>query len=408
MRRCAALVIVLSLSVVMAPASYAAPVRWTQNAGNAVHGVAAAPDGGVYVTGERLDGPTREATLIKYGPNGGRWWTRSWRPRPAATTRGIAVAVAPDGTVYLLGSAWKGKEGGGWFIRSYSPSGDLRSTYLTPAWDAGLLETVADIAVGDSQVVVAGWEGSASTEVGLRGWVRSFSPTLSATWTSFLETPASIPSAYWDRATGAAIGASGDIFVAGWAATEAPMWGMTGTPAGTVVLEKLDPDGRVAWSRRPGKAMYGIHGVASISVRAGRVMVVAPVGGLGAPFFALDDGLSKAWLARFTTDGTLVWARVWGRATRHAADPTHVFIGPSLYTWVVGARWDHRTRTAAAFLRVFGPDGRRVRSVLLDPRIPFTHATDVVALPGGGVVTGYTTDKYASHGHVGKVWRLAG
>ena len=353
--------IVISLLALM-PASGATSVSWTRNAGTAVFGAAAGPHGVVYATGMRPVGITVEAMLIKYGPDGSRRWTRSWLPSQHASTRGVGVAVAPDGTVYVVGSVQGQCEAGGWFIRAYSPVGALRGAYVTPGWQCSLAQTVFGIAVNGSQVVVAGMDHGCCGDPTEDGWVRSFSRALAPTWSAPFEPPAPIPTSFFDRATGVAIGPSGSVFVSGWASTKAVPSSSEGVDSpGTVILEKLTPAGHVLWSRRPGVPVPGELGVISVAARAGRVMVTAPAGGLVPSFFwGPKIALSRIWLGRFTPHGALV--RSWNWATKHkdAAEPLGVSIDAKLRTWVVGTQRDPSDGGLDAFVTTFGPAGRRI------------------------------------------------
>ena len=229
------------LFAMSAPAG-AVSVRWTRDAGTSANG-GARQNGALYVAGVRPDGMTSAATLIRYGSDGTRLWTRSWLPSKDASTAGVTVATGPNGSIYLLGTVHGQCEGGGWFIRAYASDGALRGSYVTPGWrSCSLAETPFDIAATSRLVVVVGMDNGCCGDPMQDGWVRSFTPTLAPSWTTPFEPPAGLP-LFLPPAPRAAI-YNGSVFVAGWAATSAVPSGSEGmmTP-GTVILEKLTPGG---------------------------------------------------------------------------------------------------------------------------------------------------------------------
>ena len=83
---------------------------WQQTYGGPINeiarDVAVAPDGGVYVAGEGNSFFANDAVLLRYAPDGTLVWQRDWHEGTIQDlTDGEAVAVGPDGSVYLAGFA---------------------------------------------------------------------------------------------------------------------------------------------------------------------------------------------------------------------------------------------------------------------------------------------------------------
>jgi hypothetical protein len=397
----------LLLIGLLAPSASAAlrPV-WRRSVGTTLRSVAVAPDGFLYATGDKPRAATRTAVLVKFSPRGRRLWSRTWLPAKWASTHGISVDVAPDGTIVLLGTVWGTCEGGGWFLRRYAAGGRLLSRYTTPGWQCGLAETVYDVAAGSNLIAVAGMDHGCCGDPTQDGWVRGFDREGRPIWETDFEPPAT-PHDWFDRATGVAIGGLGNVFVSGWAASERVRPG-DGSPAtrGTILIGKLTSGGGMLWTRRVrGVGMPGDETTAAVSVRSDRMMVSAPVMGLGAAWFR-GGRASTGWLGRFTTGGELVWQRTWDATRPRAAEPEQVAVDASLVTWVVGSRRDLSDKGIDLFVRRYSPSGRLLSNVSMDGAARYLFGTGVAPAGRDGFVTGYVGDRYAN-GEAGRLWRLA-
>jgi hypothetical protein len=178
----------------------AVSLTWSVHAYQDANDVAAAPGGGVYVVGGRDTSITRKAFVARYTPGSTRAWTRSWLPNVDSSTNGVAVAVGGDGRVYVLGSVQQQCEGGGWFVRAYSPSGDLLDKYVTPGWQCSLLEHPTDLAVDGNLVVVTGFTHGCCADQTRDGWAQALSRSLSPRWRTDVEPPAT-PASWFDTAS---------------------------------------------------------------------------------------------------------------------------------------------------------------------------------------------------------------
>ena len=114
-------------------------------------GVAVAPDGSVYVTGETTAAGGDDAVLLKFSPDGSVVWQRSWDG--GQFERAAAVAVASDGAVFVTGTT--DVSGGGsarqFFLR-FAPDGTL-------VWQR-VRSVTANASIGSGQGIAVGADGS--------------------------------------------------------------------------------------------------------------------------------------------------------------------------------------------------------------------------------------------------------
>jgi hypothetical protein len=82
---------------------------------------------------------------------------RHWVPSPQDSANGLGVAIGNDGTVYLLGVVRGTCEGQGWFVRAYTPGGDLRWKYVTQGWRCRIADFPTGIDVRGDHLVVSGF-----------------------------------------------------------------------------------------------------------------------------------------------------------------------------------------------------------------------------------------------------------
>ena len=207
-----ALSLVLAFSAPAASAPTPTPA-WTTDVQMDVRtgSVAADRDGNSYVAGSR--GTTAPiAVLEKFDPAGGVVWTRTWSPEGGRThSSGGLVAVGRDGSVYLAGSVSSHYEGGGWFLRKYTPDGALVWARDERGWEHGRASDIpTGLAVGRRHVLLSGYWHGCCGDMNLRdGWVISFGTDGSWRWKNRFEAPGR--EAFSDEAEGIALGAHGSI-----------------------------------------------------------------------------------------------------------------------------------------------------------------------------------------------------
>ena len=333
---------VLALSAVVAALTVAPAAAftvvsessWGTAGSETARGVAVAPDGSIYqaVTAFDLGNFPPTLILLKYAADGTLLWEQAWEvPGSFFTEDAADVAVASDGSVYVVGSA-----NGDALILKFSPDGTL---LWQRTWGETGSDAAQDVAIApDGTVVVSGTTRSFGA-----GEEDSFVITL---------TPAG--DLVWQRTWGTvnnesdthvAVGADGTIF----------MTTTTLRPSGLfefdAILVRLDAAGNL---------------LSQTAVSAGEVLdarggvVVAPdgsvyvAGGIQEP----KDGLDTI-LLKFNSTGTLVWGRRWGG--RSGEDPGALTIGPDGTVYVIGTTDSFGAGGGGdAFVLSVTPDGRGI------------------------------------------------
>ncbi|HTG46440.1 MAG TPA: hypothetical protein VK646_02135 [Actinomycetota bacterium] len=410
MKRFLASMCTIAMIVVFGPASTAAPhTTWGRQIGQALTAVAVGPDGSIYLAGALANDGTlgeTKALLVKLTPAGDVVWTRTWLPSDATrsdgskvwTTGATAVAVAPGGAIYLAGSVQRTNlEGGAWFIRKYAAGGRLLYAFAAKQPIGRMPQYVSAIAAMGDRVVVAGHGYGCCDDPTTDGWVRAFDPRLHPTWRAQFEPPAPIPTAWYDMAEGVAIDAGGNVFVSGWAATSASNPDTIYRGRGTVVLEKLSSTGDLLWSHRTTDTVMRDRGAVSVAVRGDRVVVSAPI----------QRSKTAAWLGRFSLGGALLWSRTWG-SPKFGTVPAGVAIDPSMTTWVVGTRHDPTPPPGTGLsIRRFDADGNALSALLPGGGIRFLSGSGIAVRGAGAVVTGSEVTGPKGGGQMaGHVWRI--
>lgn len=357
--RCGSLLsLMLSAMVLVAiPGARAGPAPdLGRRVGSELSAVAVAPGGDVVVVGTVDERFGRSMLLARFGPSGVREWARRWHPRTAENGWGYAwaedVAVAPDGSIYVAGAVNVTHiEGDAWFVRKYGPNGGLRWQRAEPGWRTEPLAARATtVATGPGGLMVVGIDhhgccGIADDD----GWVRAYGPRGDVRWTRQFEAP-SISGTH-DRVRDVAISALGRVYVAG----SVDMWleGDTATWVGqTVLVQKLAPGGSLIWSRflRDGQRA-DVDQVTAIAAHGDRLVLTGLVN-------RRHNHAGKAFLARWSFGGNVVWTRSW---RENSEDPWDVAVARDGRTYVVGS-----DRQERGFLRSFKRGGRLAWEALLD------------------------------------------
>ena len=403
------LMLVLGGSVALAPVASAGPPRpvWHVDLGTSLRSVAVASDGSIYAVGQKVDQISGKAVLVKFAPDGSRLWSRSWLPHTWAGTEGHAVDVAPSGRVVWAGRVQGQCEGSGWFLEVRRPGGGLVHRYVTPGWECDIAQRVVDVAASDDLIVVAGYDHGCCDDPFQDGWVRGFSATARPTWTTDIEPPAS-PTGWYDRVTGVSVGGLGNVYAAGWAATQPiPADGSPSTP-GTPILAKLTRGGHALWTKRVPIRMASRGGIASVAARGDHLMLAADVRGVGVQWKLGRWAASDGWLGSFTTGGDLLWSRAWDTARPNAAAPSQVAVDRNGVTWVVGTRRDLTDDGLDAFIRRYAPGGALLGAVSIDGGVRTIGATGVAVTAGGdAAVTGMYGPYVPDWGKHGRLWFVA-
>jgi hypothetical protein len=310
----------------------------------------------------------------------------------------VAVAVGSNGVVYVVGNVQRFNcEGGGWFVRSYSPHGKLLHAAGTePAWYCNPPgpQIVRDVAVHrDTVVVAAARTGCCGTAALLDGYLRAFSTKLQPRWSTNFEPPGPTPRRWYDVADSLGITGNGAIYAAGWSATKHSNG--ESTPPGSLTIELVGHGGNAKWSRRPGVPM-GYDGAVSIGLGDSRLLVGADMRGGG------------VWAGRLSTNGTPVWHRTWGGDKSIRARLGGVATDSLGRLWLSGSRVDGSDHGRNVFVRRYGATGALHGSLTIDLAPRWVEGTAVSTLGKTGFVTGRAFSPAHSTFLRGHVWRIGG
>ena len=300
-------VVLLTAAAPAHAATLISETTWGGAASEVVGDTAVAPDGSTYVAGFTTSFGTSSPTIfvVKFAADGSLSWQRTWEgPAPFGTDQANDVAVAGDGSVYVTGSTQ-----GDAVLLKLTPGGDL---VWQRRWGGGGSESGEAVAVGgDGSIYVVGGTSSFGSHL----FVLKFAADGTLTWQRIRA---------GGTAQGVAVRADGTIALAGVAARE-------GAPeGGDVVVLTLTDAGALVWQRA-----YSASEVAD--ARGG--LAVGSDGSThvaGAIQASQRKVIVDALLVKFTSDGSLVYERVWGGRSGNvssgvavAADGTALWSGDS-------------------------------------------------------------------------------
>lgn len=377
--------------------------RWSDRAGTELVGTAVGPDGSVVAVGRKIVKSKSKMVVSSWAPDGTRSWTATWAPDGRAFSDAVAVDVGADGTIAVVGRVQSVHcEGGGWFLEVREPDGALVQRYVTPGWQCEIAENVADVAVSSDQIVVAGNDYGCCDDPHHDGWLRAFTLDATPTWSTDFEPPEGTPYEYFDRATGLAIASDGEIYAAGWAASQEIEAGKY-TWQGSLVVQKMTSGGGVLWREEAFAGRYSFDTTAKVAVREQIVMVLGAT--RPGPVSWGAKGPADSWLARMTTEGSVNWTRSWGKDWGTATQAEDLSIDGQMNTWVVGTRRDPSDRGYDLAVRRIGPAGGLNWTLRGLEMPPFLHGTGVAAIgKSGAAVTGFETEDRRGEGIAGHVW----
>jgi uncharacterized delta-60 repeat protein len=288
---------------------------WGGPATESGEAVAVATDGSVYVVGHTSSFGTGVADgdldlfLLKYAADGTLLWQRTYgvgRPEPFRTANEFAmdVAVAGDGTVHATGEL-----GGQVVLVRFDPAGNLLSE---TTWGEGG-ESPRGLAIAaDGSIYVTGFTFTFSVGQGDAFLLKFASDGTTLLWQK------TWGGLGFDIADDVAAAADGAVYVAGdtnsFFANDAFL--VKFTSAGDVVWERAWRDGTI-------QDMSAAHGVA--------------VGADGSVYLtgraSLEGVGQNAFLVKFTPDGTAEWERTWGDRVDTALD---IAVGPDGTVYLTG------------------------------------------------------------------------
>ena len=407
LRRAMTVVAAITLVFVAAPSAQAAfAPAWRTDLGAAANDVAVGPGGAIYAVGYAPPGSPSfsqgRAIVSRLTPAGDVVWTRTWKPHPerpkAFMATAVAVAVGDNGVVYVVGNVQRFNcEGGGWFVRAYSPHGKLlHAAGPESAWFCNPPgpQIVRDVAVhGDTVVVAAARTGCCGTAALLDGYLRAFSTKLHPRWSTNFEPPGPTPRRWYDVADSLGITGNGAIYAAGWSATKHSNG--ESTPPGSLTIELVGHGGNAKWSHRPGVPM-GYDGAVSMALGNSRLLVGADMRGGG------------VWAGRLSAIGTPVWHRTWGGDKSIRARLGGVAADSLGRLWLSGSRVDGSDHGRNVFVRRYGATGALHGSLTIDLAPRWVEGTAVSTLGTTGFATGRAFSPAHSTFLRGHVWRING
>ena len=367
----------------VAPASAAGDVVWHRSLDASFQAVVTDANGHIYAAGfapRGADSPFGRPlvmVLAKFDPQGDRMWTRTWRSAEEGFLHAIGwdVAISPDGrTVYVggaqIGDSWEYSRPRLW---AFSSAGALRWTRAMPI--GGMVDAVAGRSAG---VVAAGY-----------GWLGAWSRDGRSRWRTV--EPGVVRSV--------SVGADGAIYSVGFigrlprSVTEiAPDAALdpSNYVDADVMLTKHTAFGVARWVRvladRPSSAR-GDDAALAVDVAGRRVFVAGE---------AETQADHRAWLARLSTDGHIVWTRRWG-GSGSAVSAVDVATSPWGPVYVVS----DRRRSPALVLRAYAPaSGAPVSTATM--RLT-THEVATAVMTGWGKALYVSAREFAVSGDL---WRL--
>ena len=370
----AALVTVVAVSAPADAATVVSETTWGGTSPDDATAVAAAPDGGSYLTGTTTPFDANgdpiggeNIFLIKTAADGSLLWQQSWQAEPGGIYEGNDVAVAPDGSVYVAGLfAPNGIQAGDVLLLKFSPDGSL---VWQRTWDSGNTETGEAVAVAsDGSVYVSG--GSNGVQANGPLVLLRFAPDGTLVWQR----------TWSDIASGdaLAVGPDGNVHVAGVAPRP------DGSFDFDMVLLTLNPQGTLLWQR---DLAAGDDADARGGVTVARDGSIYVAGGLQA--IQGSSAVNDTLIAKFSPTGKLVWDRAYGGANDDF--PGGIIVAPN-DTLLIGGSTQSPFVGGPSFAYLLNVDakGKGIACNSVDGA-GFDEGDDVALAADGTVALGATT-----------------
>lgn len=290
-------------------------------------GVAAAPDGSAYITGQFADG---NLFLAKFDSDGNLLWERTWGGNGNVSN---GVEVAPDGSVYVAGITFTFDVGqGDALLLKFAPHGAL---IWARTWGGPFFDAARDVALGpDGGIYLAGDTNSFFAN---DAFLVKFAPDGTVLWERDWGT-AGTSEAGLTAAFGVGTWQDGSVYITG------NSFG-TGVDE-TVILVKFDPNGLLVWEK-----------LAEPSFGTGTDVAVGPDGHVYVTGIADPDAGGDLFVLKFLPDGRARETRTWGGAEQESGQS--IAIAPDGTIVVAGLAGAppyrfrhvrHRTRVPNSFL----------------------------------------------------------
>ena len=379
-------------TAVSAPGSEAAAEPWTRQFGpGSALSVTVGATGDVYVAGYTLvtAGPgqpwRRDAFLRKYDRVGTELWSREFGSMVStAIDEAASVAVDGGGNVYVAGitlGSLRGQPSVGdkdAFVRKYDALGVELWTrqFGSPESDRAL--GVAVDAKGN--VYVAGWTfGALSGQVDAGpndAFLRKYGAGGEAVWTRQFGSPER------DSASGVAVDAEGNVYVAGETGGALPDQVSAGR--GDAFLRKYAPGGTELWTRQFGYPDSSDSASSVVVDVEGNVYVAGSTD--STPEFQMPSGERKAFLRKYDSAGGELWSRVIRESFNSV---TSVVVDEQGNVYVTGSTTGRQV-LGDAILRKFDPTGEELWTRQFGSPQDDLGFSVAVDREGGVYVAGYT------------------
>lgn len=335
---------------------------WGGSSTDTATGVAAGPDGSAYVTGTTSSfGPGNPAFLLRFAAGGALVWQRTWGGVNVDFAN--AVAVASDGSAYVVGQTVSFGSVRDAFIVKFSAAGDLLWQRI---WGGPTRDAASAVAVGpDGSVYVAGQS-------------ESFSAVYEITLLKFAPDGTLVFQELWSRgvndfAQGIAVSGDGSVYVAGI---------RSGGSESTLL--KFAADGTLLWQRLFNE--IGTDAVRGVAVLAdGSVFLAGWTDSFGA-------GLQDELVLKVSALGDLVWAKTWGGPSSEEA---HGIAAKGASVEVAGLTWSagpYRVSTPSSQLTTLSGSVRTPSGILATPSGVTTVPGGIVGTPAGSTRFAGATD----------------
>ncbi len=358
-----------------------------------------APDGSVYVVGHTegglVDGIVElgnsDAFVRKYSPSGQVLWTRQFS-NEGASTRALAVALGPDGSVHVAGDTTgslpgtSGSFGGvDAFVRKYTPSGNV---LWTRQFGSNALDRAVGVAVAsDGSVYAVGRTVGHIPDAhdgapfgGSDAFVRKYSSAGAVLWTRQFGT------AQFDEASGVGVDSTGKVYVVG--NTEGTLPGVAGQGGSDAFIRIYNSNGATAGTLQFGTSAQDV--AQAVAVEPDGSVYVA---GFTAGTFpgAVSAGSNDAFVVKYSSVGSPLWTRQFGTDVGDSALGVTLGSGSRVHVaGSAGAKLPGSFQSGSGFVRTYTSTGAHVWTRQIGGLA--TKPVAVEAGPDGGVYVAGSTD----------------
>lgn len=307
------LLISLSSQALLPLRIQAQTVAWSQQLGSAkadyCRGIAIDKSGNVYISGSTegsfagINQGDSDTWLAKYTSQGKLVWKQQLGT--ASLDDGYGVAIDNDGNVYISGStegSFAGTNQGGYdaWVAKYTPNGKLawKRQLGTRLWD----ESYSIATDKNNSIYISGYTNGSFTgkQQGLKNiWVAKYTSQGKLIWLQQLGSG-------FNLAESVATDTQGHVYISGY--TNGGLDKIR--PGRDAFVAKYTTNGKLVWLQQLGTSGLD-YSYAVVTDKHGNVYISGYTSGSLA---IKNQGLVDAWVAKYTSNGKLVWVRQLGTA----------------------------------------------------------------------------------------------